>query len=70
MAKLAILSWPSNVLKFVKEARDELKKVSWPSRQTTVRYTVIVIASSVVVGLVIGAIDYALVLLFERFIAS
>lgn len=70
MAKLTITSWPNNILKFVKESRDELKKVSWPSRQTTVKYTLIVIISSVVVGMVIGAIDYGLVRVLEQFIVS
>ncbi|MEK7556814.1 MAG: preprotein translocase subunit SecE, partial [Patescibacteria group bacterium] len=35
-------------LQYIKESRDELRKVTWPSRQTTVRYTLIVIGASLV----------------------
>lgn len=43
---------------FFKEAKEELKKVTWPDRQTTIRYTGIVIMASLIVGFVIGGIDY------------
>jgi preprotein translocase subunit SecE len=66
MTKLS--QWPSQIVTFFREARDELKKVAWPTRQTTVRYTMIVIVSSIAVGLVLGSIDYILVQVLERFI--
>lgn len=47
-------------IKFVKESRDELRKVTWPSRQTTVRYTIIVVGACLVIGFVIGGLDFAL----------
>lgn len=59
---------PVALMNFLREARDELKKVSWPDRQITLRYTVIVVVASLVVGLVIGGIDYLFTLLIERFI--
>jgi len=43
---------------FVRESRDELRKVTWPSRQTTIRYTLIVIGASVAVGAIIGGLDF------------
>lgn len=58
---------PSSAVQFVKESRDELKKVRWPSREQTIRYTIIVVISSLVVGTVIGAVDYILTLILERF---
>jgi len=36
----------------------ELKKVVWPTRQETMRLTLIVIGLCVVMGLVLGAVDY------------
>jgi preprotein translocase SecE subunit len=57
---------PATIYRFIFEARDELKKVSWPNRQTTVRYTIIVVAASLIVGAVTGGIDYLLSLLLER----
>ena len=47
-------------IKYIKESRDELRKVTWPSRQTTIRYTLIVVVSCIVIGLVIGGLDFAL----------
>ena len=42
---------------FVKEVRNELKKVSWPTRPDTIRLTLIVIAISVAAGLYLGGLD-------------
>ncbi|EKD67969.1 MAG: hypothetical protein ACD_48C00131G0001 [uncultured bacterium] len=43
--------------KFVKEVIAELKKTTWPTRQETIKLTVIVIAISVLVGAFIGVLD-------------
>ncbi len=59
---------PHLVIAFIRESRDELKKVTWPNRQTTIRYTVVVVAVSLVVGLAIGGIDYFLQMALERII--
>lgn len=53
-----ITAWFDKGLSFFKEAREELRKVTWPDRQTTIRYTGIVVMSSLVVGFLIGGIDY------------
>ncbi len=55
-------------LQYIKESRDELRKVTWPSRQTTVRYTLIVIGASLVVGFVIGGLDFAFTKALETFL--
>ena len=59
---------PQGLLKFIGEARGELKKVSWPTRQMTIRYTGIVIVASLAVGMVIGGIDYLFTKILERVI--
>ncbi|MBI1982150.1 MAG: preprotein translocase subunit SecE [Candidatus Levybacteria bacterium] len=43
---------------FLKETREELKKVTWPTQQEVVRLTTIVIIVSLIVGLLIGAMDF------------
>ena len=69
MAKVASLTTlPTTVLKFMRESRDELKKVSWPTREVAVRYTLIVVVASVILGFVIGGIDYLLTLGIEALI--
>ncbi len=55
---------------FIREAREELKKVSWPSRQTTVRYTIIVILMSLGVGFIAGGMDWILSTILKTFIFS
>ncbi len=42
---------------FLKEVRTELTKVSWPSRAQATRLTLIVIATSVVAAIFLGAFD-------------
>ncbi len=59
---------PMSLVNYFKESRDELKKVSWPSREQTIRYTAIVAVASVVVGLVTGAFDYLLTLIIETIV--
>lgn len=53
---------------FILETRDELKQVIWPSRAEIIRLTAIVIIISVIVGLYIGGLDYAMAKLMEVFI--
>jgi len=43
----------------------ELRKVNWPDRETTKNLTLLVIAISVVLGLLLGGIDYVLRGLFQ-----
>lgn len=37
--------------------RQELKKVEWPTREKTVKLTILVVAASVAVGAYIGGLD-------------
>jgi preprotein translocase subunit SecE len=43
---------------FLKEVRDELKKVVWPTKQEVVRLTMVVIIVSLIVGFYLGGLDY------------
>lgn len=45
---------------FLKEVRDELKKVVWPTRTEIIRLTSIVILVSVIIGLFLGGVDFIL----------
>lgn len=47
---------------FVREVRGELKKVSWPTRDEVVRYSMIVLVALIVFTSFVFAMDY----LFER----
>ena len=43
--------------RYFKECWLELKKVSWPTRDTVVHYTWIIIISTVVFGIILGLVD-------------
>ncbi len=49
-----------NVVSFLKEVKEELGKVAWPTREQTIRYTVMVIIVAVAVGVFLGGLDYIL----------
>ena len=53
---------------YLKKSHEELSKVSWPSKQTTINHTGIVIAISIAVAVFLGAIDYGLNKVLELFI--
>ncbi len=45
---------------FLKEVREELKKVVWPTKDEVIRLTFVVILISLIVGLFLGGIDFIL----------
>ncbi|MBI3794896.1 MAG: preprotein translocase subunit SecE [Nitrospinae bacterium] len=59
MAEIKVSPVEQAVL-FVKEARNELKKVTWPSRKETTGITWVVIATSFVMSIYLGVVDYFL----------
>lgn len=54
---------PNNIISFLMEVKEELSKVTWPTREQTTRYTILVILVAVAVGLFLGGFDYLLTLL-------
>jgi preprotein translocase subunit SecE len=48
---------PHAIRKFVGDIINELKKVTWPTREETTRLTVAVVAVSVAIGLGLGGVD-------------
>jgi preprotein translocase subunit SecE len=60
----------TNPIQFAKEAKNELMKVVWPSRQETTRITIGVIIISLAMALILGAADYGLTKLIEYAISK
>lgn len=50
-----------------RETVAEMKKITWPDRETTRNLTLVVIAISVVLGLLLGGVDAAFVRLWSIF---
>jgi preprotein translocase subunit SecE len=53
-------------VRFLREVRDELAKVVWPSRREVVTYTIVVILTVLVVGFFVFGLD----VLFSRVIVE
>ena len=47
-------------VQYLREVREELRKVAWPGRPEVVRYSIIVTATIVVYTAFIGGIDYGM----------
>ncbi len=45
-----------------------MKKVNWPTKDETIKYTLVVIAATVVVALYLGALDAILFGILENFV--
>lgn len=66
--KLSQKTVANRLVSYVQEAREELKKVQWPSRKETIRNSLLVIVISLVVAALLGAVDFALNLVLEQVI--
>lgn len=53
---------------FLKEAKVEMKKVNWPTKKETVKYTLIVIGVSLVVAIFLGGLDFLFTWLISKFL--
>ncbi len=58
----------SSIVTYFKEAWQELEKVSWPDRKTSVRLTISVITMAGILGIFIAVSDFGLIEILERFI--
>ncbi len=55
-------------INFLKESREELNRVIWPTREATIKMVVTVILLCLVVAMFLGAIDFGLLNLIKNFI--
>jgi preprotein translocase subunit SecE len=59
---------PKKAIIFLKEVRVELKRVTWLTRQQTIKYTLIVIGLSLVVAAFLGGLDFFFTWLLSNFV--
>jgi len=59
---------PAKIVSFLKDVQLELKKVNWPTRKETLKYTLIVIGASVAVATILGGLDFIFSFLINKFI--
>lgn len=58
----------TKITTFLKEVQLEMKKVNWPTREETIKYTLIVIAVSLGVAIFLGGFDFIFTTLLNWFI--
>jgi preprotein translocase subunit SecE len=68
MKKPATAKQKSKFTKSVGDVVAELKKVTWPTRHETIRLSLMVLVVCIIVGLILGGIDYGFTNLFEGII--
>lgn len=49
-----------SLVTYLKNARAEFKKVTWPTRQEAIQSTIIVVIFSIIIAVFLGVIDYVL----------
>lgn len=58
----------SKITNYLKEVKVEIKKVNMPTKQETIKYTLIVIGLSLVVAIFLGGLDFIFTLLISKFL--
>ncbi len=58
----------TRITTFLKEVKVELKKVNWPTKQETIKYTLIVIGVSLAVMIFLGGLDFLFTWLISKFL--
>jgi preprotein translocase SecE subunit len=53
---------------YIKETKGELKHVTWPNRQQTINFTIVVVGLSVFVGVLLGFFDFIFTSLLKIFV--
>ncbi len=67
MAKVSVMN-DNAIVRYLRETRAELSKVTWPTRQEATNLTIIVLITVLVSSLVLGGFDYLFAQLFSLII--
>ncbi len=65
MSKVSVVMSDNPVVRYLRETRAELSKVSWPTRQEAINLTGVVLMTVVLSSLVLGAFDLLFTELFR-----
>lgn len=58
----------NRIVRYFKQTRAELRKVTWPSRKEATRLTAIVLGMTAVMAAFLGLVDYVFTKLFALFL--
>ena len=68
MAILKTMNILNKLTNYLKEVKVEIKKVNMPTKQETIKYTLIVIGLSLVVAIFLGGLDFLFSFLVSKFL--
>jgi preprotein translocase subunit SecE len=68
MNKINLLGLVSKLIRFLKEVKLEIKKVNWPTRENVIRYTLIIIVSSLIIAAFLGGLDVVFTSILNKFV--
>jgi len=70
VAKVTTAKEPNPVVRYIREVRAELRKVTWPTREQAINLTIVVTAVTVAMSLFLGTFDFIFSRLIEFIIAA
>lgn len=59
---------PQKIGLFLKEVRLEMKKVNWPTKRETIKYTLIVVGVSIAVAIFLGGLDFIFATILNKLV--
>jgi len=65
---MKITEFPKIIIAFLKESRREIKRVNWPTREATIKQTLIVIGISLSIAIYLGGLDFIFTTFLNKFI--
>jgi preprotein translocase subunit SecE len=64
-----LVGWVTRSRDFLVSVREEMRKVTWPTREELIKATRMIVVLSIALGVVIGLMDWLLQLIFVEGIA-
>ena len=58
----------NTITNWLSEVGSEVKKITWPTRDEAIRYTITVIVISIIVAAILGSFDFGFQYLLEKFV--
>jgi len=65
---MKISQFPKKIINFLKEVKEEMGKVNWPTKREVFKNTLIVIGISVVLAAFLGGLDFLFTNLLNKLI--
>ena len=65
---MKINTFTQKIVTFFKEVKMEIKKINWPTKKETIRYTLIVIGISIAVAIYLGGLDFIFTTILNKLV--